>query len=114
MTENVAATLCYALTWLTGLLFLFLEPYNKNRNIRFHAFQSIFFGAAIFVCSILLSIVFRIIAFVPVVGLLGLVLWPLFLLAFLALWIFLMYKAYNNERFVLPIIGPLAEKQAAS
>jgi len=30
----------------------------------------------------------------------------------LGLWLFMMYKAYNNEKFVLPIIGPLAEKQA--
>jgi uncharacterized membrane protein len=28
------------------------------------------------------------------------------------LWLMLMYKAYNRERWVLPIIGPLAEKQA--
>ena len=28
------------------------------------------------------------------------------------LWLMLMYKAYNRERWVLPFIGPLAEKQA--
>jgi len=28
------------------------------------------------------------------------------------LWLMLMYKAYNNERWVLPVVGPLAEKQA--
>ena len=27
-------------------------------------------------------------------------------------WLALMYKAYNRERWVLPFIGPLAEKQA--
>ncbi len=42
LQENVAAALCYALGFITGILFLVLEPYNKNRNIRFHAFQSIF------------------------------------------------------------------------
>jgi uncharacterized membrane protein len=30
----------------------------------------------------------------------------------LVLWIFMLYKAYNNEKVVLPVIGPLAEKQA--
>ena len=30
------------------------------------------------------------------------------------LWLFLMYKAYNKEKFVIPIIGPLAEKQAGA
>src|SRR5438270_14094327 len=38
LQENVAAALCYALGFITGILFLVLEPYNKNRNIRFHAF----------------------------------------------------------------------------
>jgi uncharacterized membrane protein len=41
--------------------------------------------------------------------------WSLFSmvrLAFLLLWLFLMYKAYNKERFSLPVIGPLAAKQA--
>jgi uncharacterized membrane protein len=33
-------------------------------------------------------------------------------LAFLVLVVLLMYKAYNNEKWVLPVIGPLAEKQA--
>jgi len=34
-------------------------------------------------------------------------------LAFLLLWLFMMYKAYNNERFLLPVIGPLAAQKAA-
>jgi len=42
MDENVAAALCYLLGVLTGILFLVLEPYNRNPVIRFHAFQSIF------------------------------------------------------------------------
>jgi uncharacterized membrane protein len=40
--------------------------------------------------------------------LLSIVVW----FGFVAVWIYLMYKAYNNQRVVLPIIGPLAEKQA--
>jgi uncharacterized membrane protein len=31
-----------------------------------------------------------------------------------ACWIFLMYKAYNNEEFKLPIIGDIAAKQAGA
>src|ERR1700676_1184930 len=42
LEENMACALCYLLGLLTGILFLVLEPYNKNRLIRFHAFQSIF------------------------------------------------------------------------
>jgi uncharacterized membrane protein len=33
-------------------------------------------------------------------------------LAFVVVCFFLGYKAYSGERMVLPIIGPIAEKQA--
>jgi uncharacterized membrane protein len=113
MTDNVAAALCYLLGLLTGILFLVLEPYNKNRLIRFHAFQSIFFNVACIGLSIVFSILFTIFIRIPFLGaVVGLLLWPLFGLGMMAVWLFLMYKAYSNEKFVLPIIGPLAEKQA--
>ena len=92
MQENVAAALCYALGFITGILFLVLEPYNKNRNIRFHAFQSIF-----------MSVFFAIVHYVVFLcrhGELGFLflLSPLISLAFFILWLFMMYKAYNNQR----------------
>src|SRR5579872_1694089 len=43
LTDNSAAALCYLFGLITGILFLVLAPYNQNRNIKFHAFQSIFF-----------------------------------------------------------------------
>jgi uncharacterized membrane protein len=92
---------------------LVLEPYNKNRNIRFHAFQSIFTWLAMIVVWIAFLIVSSIITMIPFIGwTVSVLLWPLFGLAMFALWLALMYKAYNRERWVLPIIGPLAEKQA--
>jgi uncharacterized membrane protein len=94
---------------LTGVLFLVLEPYNRNRTVRFHAFQSIFFSLAVIACNIALSIL----AIVPFIGwIIALVGWTVLPIAFLILWIVLIIKAYKKERWVLPIIGPMAEKQA--
>ncbi len=112
MTNNVASALCYLLGLLTGILFLVLEPYNKDKTIRFHAFQSIFFHVALIAVGIVFSILASIIVHIPFFGWLVILLWPIFGLACFALWVFLMYKAYNNEKFKLPIIGDLAEKQA--
>lgn len=116
LQQNVAAALCYLLGVVTGIIFLVLEPYNKDRLIRFHAFQAIFFWVAVIVLSIGLSIVFVILGFIPVVGaiigLVGILVWMVMCFGIFGLWIYLMYKAYNNQRVVLPIIGPLAEKQA--
>ena len=112
MEENLASALCYVLGLLTGVLFLVLAPYNQNRAIRFHAFQSIFLHIASIAVFIGLMIVIGILSFVPFVGtFLGLILYPVVGLGLFILWLMLMYKAYNKERWVLPIIGELAEKQ---
>src|SRR5579871_190517 len=55
MQENVAAALCYALGFITGIIFLVLEPYNRNRNIKFHAWQSIFLSGALVILNILVG-----------------------------------------------------------
>ena len=113
--ENVAAALCYLVFVLTGILFLVLEPYNRNRVIRFHAFQSIFVWIAAIVVGMVLSMVSYAFVAVPFIGwLIYILLWTAFSLGGVALWVFLMYKAYNKERFVLPVIGEWAEKQAQS
>ena len=115
MEENLASALCYLAGWLTGVLFLVLAPYNTNKTIRFHAFQSIFLSIAMIPIWIVLAIASFVLHFIPVLGtFVMMLLYPLCGLAFFCLWLFLMYKAYNKEKFVLPLIGPLAEKQAGA
>jgi uncharacterized membrane protein len=113
LTDNMAAALCYVLGLITGILFLVVAPYNQNRLIRFHAFQSIFVNLAYVAAMIVLAVITGILRMIPFVGvMLSFVLYPIVGLCFFALWLVLMYKAYNGERWVLPIVGPLAEKQA--
>lgn len=88
---SVAAMLAYLAGWLTGALFLAIE--KKSRFVRFHAWQSVLTFLPIFVAIWLVPLWF--------------VLWPLSV----ALWIVLMYKAFKGERFKLPVIGDLAERQ---
>jgi len=102
------------LGFITGIIFLVIEPYKNDKFVRFHAFQSIFFNVALIVFWIAYMIVVSILSFVTlgiiamVMGLVGFLIW----LAILAYWIFLMYKAYNNELYKIPFIGDLAAKQA--
>lgn len=109
LTENLAGALCYSMGLLTGIIFLVLAPYNQNPRIRFHAFQSIFFNLAWIGFWILLSVLTAItsvfaILLLPFYGLIG--------LGGFALWLFLMYRAYNNQPLVLPVIGAIAQQQA--
>ncbi len=113
MADNVAGTLCYLVGLITGILFLVLEPYNKNRSVRFHAFQSIFLNCAIIALVVVLNILMSILSVIS--HALILLLAPIMMLiwlAFLCLWIYLMVRTYQGTKVVLPVIGPLAEKQA--
>lgn len=107
MTDNVAGMLAYV-TIIPAIVFLVMEPYNKNRFIRFHSFQCIFFAVAWTVIWIALSIV----GMIPVLGWATLIIWPLIGLGGLIIWIILLLKAYQGQMFKLPIIGDMAEKQA--
>ena len=107
MAENVAGMLAY-FTIIPAIIFLLLEPYNRNRFVRFHSFQCLFTCAALIVLQIVLSI------FSHIIPVLMFGVWGLLGLAELALWILLVVKAYQHEMFKLPIVGDLAEKQAGS
>lgn len=113
LASNVAGALAYV-TIIPAIIFLVMEPYNKDRFIKFHSFQCLFFAASMFAISIVLMIVGFILAFIPVVGwILDLLLWLVYAFGSLALVIFLIYKAYNNEKFMVPVIGKFAEQQAS-
>lgn len=109
---NVAGALAYV-TIIPAILFLVLEPYNKDKFVRFHSFQCIFFNAACCVLAFALFIVSWILAFIPILGgILVVLLWLALILGMFGVWIFLVYKAYNNQRFLLPVLGKLAAQQA--
>ena len=100
MEPNVAGLLCYVGWWITGLIFFIME--KENKFVRFHAMQSIVvFGA--------FSVVTYILSFIPFIG--WIISGLLGVLAFV-LWIILMIKAYQGEKFKLPWAGNFAERQA--
>jgi len=109
LTDNVAGALAYV-TIIPAIVFLVLEPYNRKRFIRFHAFQCIFFAIAWTVLWIILGII----GHIPFLGWGTVLLWPLVSLAGLIVWLILVFKAYQGEMFKLPIIGDMAEKQAGA
>jgi uncharacterized membrane protein len=107
LTDNMAGALAYV-TIIPAIVFLVLDPYNKNRFIRFHSFQCVFFAVAWTVLWIAVGIV----AHIPILGWATILLWPLISLAGLIIWIILVVKAYQGQTFKLPVIGDMAEKQA--
>ncbi len=102
LDENVAGLLCYLAGWITGLIFLILE--KENKFVRFHAIQSIVtFGT--------LNLFW--IVFLPLwKGTLFDVIRTFIIILTIIIWIVLMVKAYQGEKYKLPVAGDIAEKHA--
>ena len=112
MADNVAGLLAY-ITIIPAIIFLVMEPYNKSRFVRFHAWQNIFLHVAAIGLWIILMILTVAASVVPIIGhlivmLLGFVVW----VGLVVVWIILLIKANQGQMYKLPIIGDLAEKQA--
>jgi uncharacterized membrane protein len=100
LQENVAGLLCYVLGWVSGIIFLIIEP--ENSFVRFHAFQSII----VFAILTLVGIVF---SPIPLLG--AFIGWIASIAGFI-LWIVLMVMAVQGKKYKLPWAGDLAEKWA--
>src|SRR5579859_2899103 len=108
MQPNIEAGLSYVLTWVTGLIFFFME--KQNRFVRFHAMQSILFFGGLTVIRIILSVIeaFQ----VPFVDLITGLPWLAIGIIGLVGYIVLLINAFQGKYFKLPIVGDYAEKYA--
>ena len=114
LSENVAGLLCYVLGWITGLVFFLID---KRPYVRFHAAQSLVVFGGLHILRIVLAMMFGVSWwFGGGIGLTGFsfgwLLFSLISLVALILWIVLIVKAYQGERFKVPIAGDLAESFA--
>ncbi len=96
LDENVAGFLCYLLGFITGIVFLVVE--KKSSFVKFHAKQSTITFLGLFVITFLTG-------WIPVIG-------TLILIFSLILWLVLMIKALKGERYLLPIVGKMAEEKS--
>ncbi|MEM7410318.1 MAG: DUF4870 domain-containing protein [Myxococcota bacterium] len=100
LDSNIAGALCYALGFITGIVFLVIE--REDRDVRFHAYQSLGVFFSIFVVSVVAG-------WVPLIGwLIALLLTPVTVI----LWLVLMIKAFQGEQWRVPVVGDWAAEQA--
>ena len=100
LAENVAGLLCYAVGWVTGIIFLLID---KRPWVKFQAAQSIavFGGLTIIRIGLVFMSHFFGWAIFGLIGIVGFV-----------LWIFLMVKAYQHENVRIPIAADIADSLA--
>ena len=94
--KKLYTILAYGLWWIGGLIFLFVG--KDDPDVKWNSAQSIvIFGG--------LSIVSFILGFIPIIGLLAILLW----LVGVVYWIIFLIMSIqgNGERIPAPIIGPM-------
>jgi uncharacterized membrane protein len=111
----VASAACYLLTWVTGIIFFLME--KDNKTVRFHAMQSILTFLPLMILIWIIGAILTMMVFgagmygaVGLWGIVSLIIMLIWIIMFL-LWLFLMFKAYQGEKFKVPIVGDIAEKQ---
>jgi uncharacterized membrane protein len=111
LSSNAAAAISY-ITFIPAVLFLVMEPYNRDRFVRFHAWQCI----ALTIVAVGISIIFTVLSVMSFH-----MLWWMFMLIRLAVrlilfvfWLIALIKASQGQWYKIPIVGDLAASFAGS
>jgi uncharacterized membrane protein len=104
LPDNIAGMLAYFI--VPAVVFLLIQPFKRNRFVRFHSFQCLITVAVLILFQIALAL------FGKLMPLFVLSLYGLLLLGEITVWLLLLFKAYKNEAFKLPVVGDIAEMLA--
>ena len=91
LDENVAGFLCYLFVFITGIVFLVVE--KKSSFVKFHARQ-----------STITFLILLVLSWIPVIGF-------LFWILGIFLWLLLMIKTLQGQKYLLPIVGKMADRK---
>ena len=106
LNERLERVLAYAFGWLSGIILFFLE---KNRNVRWHAVQSMVTFGTLSILILAISLLRGFLAFIPILGWLtsaglGLLISVLWWVTII-LWVWLMIMAFIREDYRLPFVS---------
>jgi uncharacterized membrane protein len=110
LPENLAGALAY-LTFIPAIVFLVLDPYNKNRFVRYQSIQCLLLWVAMLAGAAIVKVIGLVVFLIPIAGpLLAFVIYVVAALAAVLVWIVLVVKSLQGEMFKLPLLGDLAER----
>ncbi len=111
LAPNIASLLCYICMPITSIIFLIIE--KENQDVRFHAWQGTAFGVGYIILIIALELLAAILgAIASVLGIIVGFFVPIVGLAAFVVWIVCLIKAYQGERWRIPVVGDFAAKKA--
>ncbi len=94
LKKTTSGALAYVLGPVTGIIFLVIE---KDPFVRFHAMQSTVVFVVLFVLQWVLGITIILFPLSALIGIIG-----------FALWLILIYKAWQGEEWEVPVLGKIA------
>lgn len=109
LDERIERVLAYSLFWVSGLVLLFTE---KNKNVRWHAMQSVVTFGTLSLLFVGVSMLNGVLSWIPILGLF--ISFGLHLLLnilgwlWLLLWFWLMAMAWLHPDYRLPIVSKWA------
>jgi uncharacterized membrane protein len=113
VSPRAASMLCYipVVGWIASIFVLASERFQRDRTVRFHAFQ----GLYLFVIWLIIDWVVS-----PIVSFgtdssfhEAKLIRSILHLAVLAAWVFMIIKTSQGEMYRLPIVGELAERSVS-
>ncbi|MCU1295929.1 MAG: hypothetical protein JWO91_207 [Acidobacteriaceae bacterium] len=111
--DRVLAALAY-FTFIPAVALLLMPSYKNKRFVRFHSLQSILLSVAVVLAAVAVRAIFFVLSAVPSVAfLIGWLAAFLVALGLFLLWVVLVVKAFQGKRFIVPLVGGIAEKQSA-
>lgn len=114
LPENIAGGFAY-FTFIPAIIFLSRAPYSKNHFVRYHSIQCLLLWVATLALAAALRLAGIVVLFIPIAGpLLMVVISGVLAIAAFLLWLVLTVKAFQGEKFDLPILGDVAEHYAGT
>ena len=105
--RNLLSAIAYIIGIFAILLYLFKK---EDKYVRFHSVQSLFLWVPVGIVAFALGVAAAIFSVVPPLACaLGALSWVI-LVAAVIVALYAAYKAFNGERYELPVIGPMANK----
>ncbi len=114
--NNGLAAVAYLAGLITGIP-VFLVSEQKDKYVRFHAIQSIFFCIMAIVVGIILGLLAIPLGLTPwALGMVYSSIWiaygmvlVVYIILVVLIWLYLMINAYAGKKYKLPLIGNMAE-----
>ncbi len=106
--KKILCALAYPI-WIVAIINLIIA--EKDKDLKYHGAQGLFFGICIGILFFALSFIAWILFFIPAIGwIVYSLLWMVLVIGSIVLAIMYAIKAFNLEKFKIPVVYDISKK----